>query len=170
MKYTLMGFNQEKVVSLCLDMTDLCILRWFIDFQNTKKMKHHYFQTLDTVMYQVNYDAVIEDLPILGLRNNDSVYRRFGKLVNAGLLKHETLRSGGTFAYYCVTEDAINLTYQQPNPTDEKPNPTDEKSEGYGWKVGGGTDGKSEQNNSSINYPSINTIRKILKYLKNFFD
>lgn len=43
MKFTIMGFSQKAVLDIIesgykIDVTDLAILRWFVDFCNTDKM------------------------------------------------------------------------------------------------------------------------------------
>ena len=39
MKYTMLGFSQKSSDELGLDILDLAILRWFIDFKNSGTMK-----------------------------------------------------------------------------------------------------------------------------------
>ena len=174
MKYTIMGFNQDRVMSihkdvqynngktkrLSLDIVDLCILRWFIDFQNSGHMQSYYFKTLNQTLYQINYQAFVNEYPILGIDNSDTVYRHCNKLVALGLLMHDTLRIGGTYAYYGVTETLISLLYKSSNtPSDLNPNPTDEKPEGYGLKTVPPTDLNPEQKNPSTINPSTKSFK-----------
>ena len=39
MKYTICGFNQQKLFEYSLDINDAQILRWLIDFAATGKMR-----------------------------------------------------------------------------------------------------------------------------------
>lgn len=108
MKYTIEGFSQEAALSMHatitengntktikLDIVDLTILRWIVDFYpNMKKT------IIDGTEYAwVDYKAFIEDMPLLGL-SNQSLYKRCIKMVQLGILKHKTVRSKGTFSYY----------------------------------------------------------------------
>lgn len=108
MKYTLEGFSQEAALSMHatitegdhtktikLDLIDLTILRWIVDFYpNMKKT------IIDGETYAwVDYTAFVEDMPLLGL-SNQSLYKRCMKMVQLGVLKHKTVRNKGTFSYY----------------------------------------------------------------------
>lgn len=108
MKYTVEGFSQEAALSMRatitenghtktikLDIVDLTILRWIVDFYpNMKKT------IIDGTEYAwVDYTSFIEDMPFLGL-SNQSLYKRCIKMVQLGVLKHKTVRSKGTFSYY----------------------------------------------------------------------
>lgn len=108
MKYTIEGFSQEAALAMQttitengntktikLDIVDLTILRWIVDFYpNMKKT------IIDGTEYAwVDYTAFIEDMPLLGL-SNQSLYKRCIKMVQLGVLKHKTVRSKGTFSYY----------------------------------------------------------------------
>lgn len=108
MKYTLEGFSQEAALAMQttitengntktikLDIVDLTILRWIVDFYpNMKKT------IIDGTEYAwLDYTAFIEDMPLLGL-SNQSLYKRCIKMVQLGVLKHKTVRSKGTFSYY----------------------------------------------------------------------
>lgn len=108
MKYTIEGFSQEAALSMQatitkdgntktikLDIVDLTILRWIVDFYpNMKKT------IIDGTEYAwVDYTAFIEDMPLLGL-SNQSLYKRCIKMVQLGILKHKTVRNKGTFSYY----------------------------------------------------------------------
>ncbi|GFZ33294.1 hypothetical protein CSC2_38200 [Clostridium zeae] len=39
MKYVVMGFDQAKLINFGLDMKDAVILRYFIDFKGTNRMR-----------------------------------------------------------------------------------------------------------------------------------
>ena len=108
MKYTIEGFSQEAALAMRatitengntktikLDIVDLTILRWIVDFYpNMKKT------IIDGTEYAwVDYTAFIEDMPLLGL-SNQSLYKRCIKMVQLGVLKHKTVRNKGTFSYY----------------------------------------------------------------------
>lgn len=108
MKYTLEGFSQEAALNMRttvtdngrtktikLDLIDLTILRWIVDFYPSMKKT-----IIEGVEYAwLDYKSFVEDMPLLGL-SNQSLYKRCMKMVQLGVLTHKTLRSGGTFSYY----------------------------------------------------------------------
>ena len=87
------GNDKEKVVTL--DCTDLVILRWFVDFwPNMMKVE------IGGRQYAwLSYKAAIEDMPLLGIKKGMFALR-LKKLVDFGILSHQTVKSGGTFSYY----------------------------------------------------------------------
>ena len=112
MKYTIFGFSQEHVLNLCdehqsIDERDLMILRWIMDFYFDGMEK----LVIDGVEYGwVNASYVCDELPIMHL-NPEAVRRRLKKLVKFGLLYHQKVKNSevGTRAYYCPTEQAVQL-------------------------------------------------------------
>lgn len=111
MKYTIEGFSQSYASTLRddkthIDCTDLVILRWFIDFQATGKME--FFDVGCDRFFWVNYNSLLEDMPILSLSKR-SLYDRLQKMVKFGILKHYHSKLGGSFSYYCVGPNYCNL-------------------------------------------------------------
>ena len=77
MKFTILGFSHPAAYDLGLDINDLAILRWYIDFKETGYMNKKVIDGKE--FYLVIYEYVLEDLPILGMKK-DAVYRRFKKM------------------------------------------------------------------------------------------
>ena len=101
MKYTVLGFSQQRLMELGLGMDEAMILRWFIDYQATGKMRK---MTIDGVGWVwVNYAGVLGDIPIVG-GSAKTISRRFEKLEASGVMEHTTLREGGTFSCYRINE------------------------------------------------------------------
>lgn len=153
MRYTIEGFSQARSLEFNLDVVDLVILRWIVDFYNTDKMMK--MQVDNKVYFWVKYEAVIEDLPILNINTKDSLYRRLKKLVMCGVLEHKTIKQGGTFSMYRFGDRYKFLL------SDEKSEGTDEKSEGVRMKSRTGTDEKSEQNINILNNKSTKNINPL---------
>lgn len=108
MKYTVEGFSQEAALSMQatitengntktikLDIVDLTILRWIVDFY--PRMKKTIINGDEYVWF--DYSTFIEDMPLLGL-SKQSLYKRCIKMSQLGILKHKTIRSNGTYSYY----------------------------------------------------------------------
>ena len=66
MKFTILGFSQPAAYDLGLDVNDLAILRWFIDFKESGYMNKKVIDGKE--FYLVIYDYVLEDLPILYMK------------------------------------------------------------------------------------------------------
>ncbi len=138
MKFTHLGFSQARAIKMELDDKDLAILRWFIDFKDSKKITKKIFD--DEVFYWVKYEAVIEEYPIFKFKK-DTVYRRLKGLANKGILKHRTLKQGGVWSYYTLGNKYIELISDkapEENIEDEnnqeisEPKEVGNKSEGFG--------------------------------------
>ncbi|MEG1254675.1 conserved phage C-terminal domain-containing protein [Clostridium sp.] len=119
MKYTIMGFRQEKLVQLGLDTLDATILRYFIDFKESKGMK---VKIIDgQVYYWIRYDGVLRELPILNMKKC-TVQSRFFKLRDAGVLTHQVIREGGTYSYFGIGEKYTELITSGVNIEDDNSN------------------------------------------------
>lgn len=96
------GNDKEKVVTL--DCTDLVILRWFVDFwPNMMKVE------IDGRQYAwLSYKAAIEDMPLLGIKKAMFALR-LKKMVDFGILSHQTVTNGGTFSYYGFGPEYMRL-------------------------------------------------------------
>ena len=104
MKYTVEGFNQEKAIELGLDVDDLIILRWFVDFSNNMKQK----VIEETTYYWVTYEKLLNDLPILNVKKRALQYK-LDKLIRAKILIHKNIKEGGNFSYYGFGENYSSL-------------------------------------------------------------
>lgn len=151
MKYTIEGFSQEAALSMQttitengntktikLDIVDLTILRWIIDFY--PRMKKTIIDGHEYVWFE--YSTFVEDMPLLGL-SKQSLYKRCIKMCQLGILKHKTIRSNGTYSYYGFGPEYSRListpnhTAQAPTATQDPwachttPNPTQTTEPGY---------------------------------------
>lgn len=102
MKYTIMGFSQNAVVELInagykIDIADLAILRWLVDFSHAEKM----VKVVDggKTYYWVNYQSVLDDLPVLNIGRR-MLAVRLQKMADAGILCSSLKKNGGTFTLY----------------------------------------------------------------------
>ena len=164
MKYTIEGFSQQQLVKLGLDVTDVIILRWIVDFYNTDKMKK--YEINGTHYFWIYYQTIVEELPILNIGKR-TLARRLDKMVDCGLLKKYIDKKAGNYTYFRLVEDVyLSLISKKTNENlkgmDKTVQGTFEKSKGYGQKstkvctkksIGYGqksTDIYSSTNNSSI--------------------
>lgn len=150
MKYTILGFNQEKALELGFDVEDLLIIRWFVDFYSSSKMIK--MNVGDKTYAWVNYSGVIKDIPILNMKK-DTLSRRMKKICETGIMEHETLKQGGTFSLYKLTDK-----YDQLISNDGITEGTEKNPEGYGKKSRPVTEKNPEQNINLLNNNSIKDI------------
>lgn len=134
MKYTICGFSQEvalgmrreeirngKTVDVRIDVTDLTILRWFVDFypRMTKR-------TIDGREYAwLKHSELVKDMPILGITPRACI-ARMKKLVSFGILDYALIKKEGTWSYYTFGPEYASLITSDA-----------QKSEGIRSDVGG---------------------------------
>lgn len=111
MKYNILGFYQPRAVELGLDSNDLLVLRWFVDYAGTNKMRTILMD--NRMYYWVNYAIVLEELPILKISKQTLAKKHFGNLVKANVLEHKFVKEGGSFSYYCYGINYDTLVYLQ---------------------------------------------------------
>lgn len=115
MKYTIFGFSQQAVLDLNestgagIDITDLQILDWFVDFFAGTMDKR---QIGENVYGWVLARKVCEEFPLLGLKEQ-AVRKRLKKLVDAGVLESKVVKNkqDGTKALYRLTAAGASLRY-----------------------------------------------------------
>ena len=115
MKYTIFGFSQQAVLDLNestgagIDITDLQILDWFVDFFAGTMDKR---QIGENVYGWVLARKVCEEFPLLGLKEQ-AVRKRLKKLVDAGVLESKVVKNkqDGTKAFYRLTAVGASLRY-----------------------------------------------------------
>lgn len=107
MKYTVEGFSQKCLIEYGLDEKDALILRYFIDFKDSGKMKMKIINKVP--YYWLKGAALLEQLPILRINSVDVLRRRLKKMTSCGVLRHEHVLEGGSYAFYTVGENYENL-------------------------------------------------------------
>ena len=125
MKYSILGFNQERVLSLTrevkdvkkdktttisIDVDDLLILSVIADISNRKSIRKIILE--DGQYAWISYNVILEDLPILRI-GKKQLRRRLDKLVGFELidLKVERVNGSGTFVYIKIGKEYESLKY-----------------------------------------------------------
>jgi hypothetical protein len=125
MKYSVLGFNQEVVLSykrevkdgdksvvVKLDLDDLFILKEIADLANRPSIEK---KILDGAMYcWIQYKLILEDLPILDI-SKKRLQQRLDKLCMFDLIERrvEKVQGVGTFHYVRVSNEYENLLYDR---------------------------------------------------------
>lgn len=143
MRYSILGFSQSAVLSLSktvgiggegLDITDLLILWHIADFQNRSNIIKYIID--GRTYFSVRYSAIVDDLPILGIKQQ-ALRDRLNKLCTFGLLEkavvrnqqgcHTAFRIGENYGKIVYSDDEIRTDTEIPVRTDTKIPPTDTK-------------------------------------------
>lgn len=126
MKYSILGFNQEKVLQLrreetqnnkvkvvAIDVVDLLILQEIADFINRKKIIKYIVN--DKTFCYVKYAIIIEDLPILNIKQQ-ALVDRLNKLCSFSLLeKHVIKNQTGSFPAFRIGDAYESIVYSDDN-------------------------------------------------------
>ena len=153
MKYTIMGFSQARAVELGLDVVDLCILRWIVDFSNTNRMVK--LQVENKIYYWVKYEGLLEDMPILNI-GKDRLYRKLKEMVEKEVLEHTTVKMNGTYSVYKTGRNFDGLAYDP-----KKYERLGENTEGLGENTEGGSVKTTEQKTNLLKNKS--TIKESIE-------
>ena len=132
MKYSILGFNQNKIVNykkvvtvtrqekelekvLQCDLQDLLILNYIIYANSNPKMKHICKDEKSYVWLQ--HKHIIEDLPILNI-TQATLGNRLGKLKSMELIESTTIannKNQGSMTYYTITEICQEMMFDTEN-------------------------------------------------------
>lgn len=136
MKFTVLGFNQDVALKYGLDLNDLCILRYFVDFVGSGDMK--ILIENNKPYYWLNYNYLKQEIPIINIASNDVIRRRLKKLVDKNILEHKLLKQKGCYPYYAFGVNYKNLISEKVEelPDSKVGGGATQKSEGYDSKVG----------------------------------
>ncbi len=110
MKYTMLGFSQQIAADYGLDLNDLAILRWFVDFKESGNMRS--MEIDRNVYYWVLYEKISEELFIIKLQKS-AIYKRLKKMCDCDILKKKTVSCGGNYSYFALGENYQELIKSQ---------------------------------------------------------
>jgi hypothetical protein len=123
MKYNILDFNQEKVLSLHkvvenkkgksivlkLDIVDLQILQVIADFMNRTNIIKYTID--DKTYFSIQYKVIIDDLPILDIKQQ-ALSDRLNKMVELGVIEKQVIKNqSGSYTAFRMGENYINLKY-----------------------------------------------------------
>lgn len=126
MRYSIFGFNQEKVCNLSaivhnngkdvivrLDTTDMLILNHIADFPNRSKIVKRIID--EKVFFWISYDEILNELPILGIKKQ-ALADRFKKYVILHIAKQELISLDSKHqnaTFFCLTDVYESLLYEK---------------------------------------------------------
>ena len=116
MKYNILDFNQEAVLSIykiikdkngkdrkiALDVSDLLIIQVIADIIHRDKFTKQIID--DKLYYWITYNLILEDLPILNIKKQ-ALSDRINKMVELGILEKKVVmaQGQGTFTSFRLT-------------------------------------------------------------------
>lgn len=111
MKTTIFGFDQQRLLSIGVDTTDIILLKWVLDATGSTKMQH--IEEEGRIFVWASHNKVLSDYPILNIKK-DMLSKRFSKLVNIGLLDRKMKKNlSGMKVFYGRTELFDSLLYSE---------------------------------------------------------
>lgn len=118
MKYSILGFNQEKIVAydkdgLRCDLTDLLLLNYIVYAQANPKMKHIMDES-DNPCVWLYHEYILNELPILNI-SEGTLKNRLTKLRKMELITSKTVaneNSQGSRTYYRTTSLLYDMLFE----------------------------------------------------------
>ena len=177
MKYSIMGFSQEKLVELQksgvqIDTTDLILMKYVKDAIASPSMVKTFENEQPYVW--LAHQHILEDLPFMDIQEQ-MLKKRIKKLIDGGLLKSIVLANGkcrGTRAYYGITELFESLEYNAENVTKDNLLPLKETTKDNLLYLKEGPEVKNYPSNPSSNLdknsPKIINSNLYSYYFKNY--
>ena len=112
MRYSVLGFNQAKVIEANLDIIDLFILQYIQQACGSTTMSHRLDENENPQVW-VSHAKLISDLPILNI-SEGTLKNRLSSLNKNGYISVTIVRNvtgRGSRAYYGLTDNAMQLMY-----------------------------------------------------------
>lgn len=107
MKYSIMGFNQEKLLKEYskLNCNDVVVLKVLSDLITKMEVRI----TEDNKEYSwVMYKLLIDDLPFI-TQSESTIKKIVQKLIDAGLIERLVVNRGGKYTYFRKTDKCLEL-------------------------------------------------------------
>ena len=108
MKYTMLVFSQQIAADYGLDLNDLAILRWFVDFKESGNMRS--MEIDGDVYYWVFYEKISEELFIIKLQKS-AIYKRLKKMCDCDILKKKNCQLWRKLLLFCIGRK-LSRTYK----------------------------------------------------------
>ena len=122
MKYTIEGFSQKRLIESGMDCADVVFLRWFIDWIATGTMKT--MMRSEKEFYWIQYDRVLQELPIIGVSSKDALARRLKAMESKNALESATRKDEtGTWSYWRPAPVIAEWISSSDPPSDSKVGP-----------------------------------------------
>lgn len=111
MKFSILGFNQEKVLEIGLNIKQLHLLNYIYDAIASPSMCH--IVEDDVAYVWLQHEKLLEDLPILEIGER-ALVKHLSELKSLGLIQTKNVansRLSGSRCYYAITPKCEELRY-----------------------------------------------------------
>ena len=92
------GFYQDALIKNDLDIKDVHILRYMLDFMDSGILRKRIIDGKD--FYWIRTDLIIEDNPILKINLKNSIRKRIKKLIDKEFLEYVNCKKGTNKTLY----------------------------------------------------------------------
>lgn len=106
MKYSI-KINQKAIVDngFDLDVIDWAILNYIEDFSKSSKLRKTIIEWVE--YFRIQYEHMIEEMPMLWIKSKQSLWRRVNKLVNCWILEKTILNWNSTYFRFWENYDLL---------------------------------------------------------------
>jgi len=119
MQYCIEGFSQAGLIKNGLDAKDAVLLRFMMNFISSGKMNSIIYE--NKTFFWFFYQNIIDEMPILGIKNRNALAKRLKILVEKGILDmHLERGADGVYTYYRLTEKAYSDLVSNTNHSPQK--------------------------------------------------
>ncbi len=150
MQYNI-NINQKAAIDagMIADVVDLCIFDFLQKFTNSPFCKR--MSEGEVSYFNVPYQKIVTELPIIGIKTSDGIYRRFKRLELCGLVQFHPDNAKNNMVWFCWgrSYDKMFFTPGQPSEGTDK-EPTDPRIENRTPP-----DGKPTHYNTLLSYPFL---------------
>lgn len=107
------NINQKAIAELNLnlknklDLKDATILEWMLKFHAEPKAKK--LMIHDQVYFWGAYQLIIDENPLLEIKDKDVLARKINKLISVGLIHKHLSKEKGNKTYFCITQKCFDL-------------------------------------------------------------
>lgn len=107
MRNFIMGYSQEKLLNKNLDIKDIMIIDFIVNFIKSGKLVYRNIDGKD--YFWIKTKLIIECLPILNISSKEMIRARLKKLIKLNILECKLLKEEGNYTFYTIGEGYYDL-------------------------------------------------------------
>lgn len=107
MRKFIMGYSQEKLLNKNLDIKDIMIIDFIVNFIKSGKLVSRNIDGKD--YFWIKTRLIIECLPILNIASKEMIRARLKKLIKLNILEYKLVKEDGNFTFYTIGEGYYDL-------------------------------------------------------------
>lgn len=107
MRKFIMGYSQEKLLNKNLDIKDIMIIDFIVNFIKSGKLVYRNIDGKD--YFWIKTKLIIECLPILNISSKEMIRARLKKLIKLNILECKLVKEEGNYTFYTIGEGYYDL-------------------------------------------------------------